>query len=448
MFKYNQVKNKKSFNLYNISSNKNIFTEYSQQPSSKSKSKKNKLKIGKSAKILKIKPQKKLLFNIPTSNTNKNNINILNTNSKIEKIGKVDTFPQTTTPSMRIKKILKIPKRNKNLSNNNIINNNINISNNMSKYSNNNISNKLKDNLDLFKNKSFLRDLINLKYNTNENTSKLYINNDISTKKNHSHNSHNSNIIKKNSSKIRLIKNSVPLHIKERLIFNKKKSKKETAIISNYNSKYNSNNNANNIFAKNSNIDNLSKNNTKENISQQREEKDFSPSITLTIRYKTIKFDMVLTQKDNNSFIITERINECLNLCLDDFQLNFLAKEVAEEINNIIKNVIIFPSIKYYSSVIDLDKIINECNLIKEKRSNYYKINVKFGNNKYNFITKENEENLGLIADNILGIINEGGKYQEILLKNVIVQNIRKSIFKTNSRKSLFSTEESKNIIT
>ena len=318
----------------------------------------------------------------------------------------------------------------------------------MSKYSNNNISNKLKDNLDLFKNKSFLRDLINLKYNTNENTSKLYINNDISTKKNHSHNSYNSNIIKKNSSKIRLIKNSVPLHIKERLIFNKKKSKKETAIISNYNSKYNSNNNANNIFAKNSNIDNLSKNNTKENISQQREEKDFSPGITLTIRYKTIKFDMVLTQKDNNSFIITERINECLNLCLDDFQLNFLAKEVAEEINNIIKNVIIFPSIKYYSSVIDLDKIINECNLIKEKRSNYYKINVKFGNNKYNFITKENEENLGLIAGNILGIINEGGKYQEILLKNVIVQNIRKSIFKTNSRKSLFSTEESKNIIT
>ena len=57
MFKYNHIKNKKSFNLYSISSNKNIFTKYSQQPSSKSK--KNRLKIGKSAKILKIKPQKK-----------------------------------------------------------------------------------------------------------------------------------------------------------------------------------------------------------------------------------------------------------------------------------------------------------------------------------------------------------------------------------------------------
>ena len=157
---------------------------------------------------------------------------------------------------------------------------------------------------------------------------------------------------------------------------------------------------------------------------------------------------MVLTEKDNNSFIITERINECLNLCLNDYQMDYLAKEVAKEINNIIKNVIIFPSISYYSSVIDLDKIINECNLIKEQRSSYYKVNVKFRNNKYNFITKESEENFGLIADNILNIINEGGKYQEMILKNVIVQNIRKSIFKTNSRKSLFSTEESKNIIT
>ena len=441
MFKYNLVKNKKSFNLYNISSNKNIFTEYSQQPSSKSK--KNRLKIGKSAKILKIKPQKKLLlFNIPNSITNNNNINILNTNSKIEKIGKVDTFPQTTTPSMRIKKILKIPKRNKNLSNNNITK--YNISNNISKYSNNNISNKLKDNLDLFKNKSFLKDLINLKYNTNENTSKLYTNNDISTKKNHSHNSNNSNITKKNNSKIRLIKNSVPLHIKERLIFNKKKSKKEITSINNYNSKYNNNNN----FTHTNNIDNASKNNNKENISHQREQKNTSPSITLTIRYKTIKFDMVLTHKDSNSFIITERINECLNLCLNDYQLNYLAKEIAKEINNIIKNVIIFPSVTYYSSIIDLDKIINECNSIKEQRRSYYKVNVKFRNNKYNFITKENEENFGLIADNILSIINEGGKYQEMILKNVIIQNIRKSIFKTNSRKSLFSTEESKNIIT
>jgi len=448
MFKYNHIKNKKSFNLYSISSNKNIFTKYSQQPSSKSK--KNRLKIGKSAKILKIKPQKKLLLNIPNSNTNNNNINILNTNSKIEKIGKVDTFPQTTTPSMRIKKILKIPKRNKNLSNNNITNNNI--SNNISKYSNNNISNKLKDNLDLFKNKSFLKDLINLKYNTNENTSKLYINNDISTKKNNSHNSNNSNNTKKNNSKIRLIKNSVPLHIKERLIFNKKRSKKEIVTINNYNSKYNINNINNNIFThnnnNNNNRDNLSKNNNKENINHQRDQKDMSPSITLTIRYKTIKFDMVLTPKDNNSFIITERINDCLNLCLNDYQLNYLAKEIAKEINNIIKNVVSFPSITYYSSIIDLDKIINECNLIKEKRSSYYKVNIKFRNNKYNFITKESEENFGLIADNILDIINEGGKYQEIILRNVIVQNIRKSIFKTNSRKSLFSTEESKNIIT
>ena len=444
MLNYNHVKNRKSFNLYNISSNKNIFTEYSQQPSSKSK--KNKLKIGKSAKILKIKPQKKLLFNIPNSHTNNNNINILNINSKIEKIGMVDTFPQTTTPSMRIKKILKIPKRRKNLSYNSI--NNYNISNNISKQSNNNISNKLKYNLDLFKNKSFLKDLINLKYNTNENTSKLYINNDISTKKNTSHNSNNSNVAKKTNSKIRLIKNSIPLHIKERLIFNKKKSKKEIATINNYNSKYNQNYNNNNIFIRTNNIDNLSKKNNKENISQHREQKDISPKITLTIRYKTIKFDMVLTEKDNNSFIITERINECLNLCLNDYQMDYLAKEVAKEINNIIKNVIIFPSISYYSSVIDLDKIINECNLIKEQRSSYYKVNVKFRNNKYNFITKESEENFGLIADNILNIINEGGKYQEMILKNVIIQNIRKSIFKTNSRKSLFSTEESKNIIT
>lgn len=440
MFKNNHLKNKKSFNLYNISSNKNIFTDCSQQPSSKSK--KNRLKIGKSAKILKIKPQKKLLFNIPNSNNNNNNISILNTNSKIDKIGKVDTFPQTTTPSMRIKKILNIPKRNKNYSNNNITK--YNISNNISKYSNNNISNKLKDNLDLFKNKSFLKDLINLKYNTNENTSKLYINKDFSTKKNNSHNSNHSNIIKKNNSKIRLIKNSIPLHIKERIIFNKKKSKKETTKINNYNSKFNNNN----IFTHTKNIDNVSKKNNKENISHKKEQKDTSPSITLTIRYKTIKFDMVLTPKDNNSFIITERINECLNLCLDDFQLNYLAKEVAKEINNVIKNAIIFPSISYYSSIIDLDKLLNECNSIKEQRSSYYKINVKFRNNKYNFITKESEENLGLIADNILNIINEEGKYQEIILRNAIVQNIRKSIFRTNSRKSLFSTEESKNIIT
>ena len=382
------------------------------------------------------------MFNIPNSNNNNNNISILNTNSKIDKIGKVDTFPQTTTPSMRIKKILNIPKRNKNYSNNNITK--YNISNNISKYSNNNISNKLKDNLDLFKNKSFLKDLINLKYNTNENTSKLYINKDFSTKKNNSHNSNHSNIIKKNNSKIRLIKNSIPLHIKERIIFNKKKSKKETTKINNYNSKFNNNN----IFTHTKNIDNVSKKNNKENISHKKEQKDTSPSITLTIRYKTIKFDMVLTPKDNNSFIITERINECLNLCLDDFQLNYLAKEVAKEINNVIKNAIIFPSISYYSSIIDLDKLLNECNSIKEQRSSYYKINVKFRNNKYNFITKESEENLGLIADNILNIINEEGKYQEIILRNAIVQNIRKSIFRTNSRKSLFSTEESKNIIT
>ena len=340
----------------------------------------------------------------------------------------MDTFPQTTTPSMRIKKILKIPKRNKNLSNNNITK--YNISNNISKYSNNNISNKLKDNLDLFKNKSFLKDLINLKYNTNENTSKLYINNDISTKKNTSHNSNNSNVAKKTNSKIRLIKNSIPLHIKERLIFNKKKSKKEIATINNYNSKYNQNYNNNNIFIRTNNIDNLSKKNNKENISQHRKQKDISPKITLTIRYKTIKFDMVLTEKDNNSFIITERINECLNLCLNDYQMDYLAKEVAKEINNIIKNVIIFPSVTYYSSIIDLDKIINECNSIKEQRRSYYKVNVKFRNNKYNFITKENEENFGLIADNILSIINDGGKYQEMILKNVIIQNIITIILK------------------
>ena len=399
MFNYKESKTKKSFNLYRISSNKNIYTEYSQQTTSKSN--KKKLKIDKSAKILKIKPQKKLLFNIPNGGIN--NFNLKNNNTKNNK---VNDLAQTTSPSLRIKKVIKIPKRNKYNTKNNLSNN--------SKFTNKNISIKMKENFDIFKNKSFLRDLINLKYNTNENISKIYKSSNSNKKNN------NSNIVKKNNSKIRLTKNNIPMKIKERLIFNKKKLKKEINFINNYSSKDN----------------NLKKN--------KLNQKNLYPKINLILRYKNIKFDMVLTEKDNNSFIIAEKINDCLNLCLNKFQLNYLAVELAKEINNIIKNVIIFPSINNYSSVINLDNLINTCKTIKENNNNYYKIKIKFRNNRFNYIIKENEKNIELIANNILDIINEGGKYQEDILKNVIINNIKRSILKTNSKKSLFSTEESK----
>jgi hypothetical protein len=185
--------------------------------------------------------------------------------------------------------------------------------------------------------------------------------------------------------------------IKDKVIYTKKILKKE---------KYNSNNHHSN-------------NNIKK-----------TPNINLIIRYKTIKFNLILTSKDDNSIKLSEKINTCLNLSLNEFQIKNLAEQISTEINNIIKNIIKRPMIYNYSSIIDLNKILFNNDLINMDNNDYYKITaiMKNKNKKYNFITKENEKNIELISDNILTDINDNNKYRENVLKDEIILNIKKSI--------------------
>ena len=83
-----------------------------------------------------------------------------------------------------------------------------------------------------------------------------------------------------------------------------------------------------------------------------------------------------------------------------------------------------------YSSIIDLNKILFNNDLINMDNNDYYKITaiMKNKNKKYNFITKENEKNIELISDNILTDINDNNKYRENVLKDEIILNIKKSI--------------------
>ena len=139
--------------------------------------------------------------------------------------------------------------------------------------------------------------------------------------------------------------------------------------------------------------------------------------INLIIRYETTKFNILIKGNENNSMKIAEKINKCLNLCLDLSQLNDLAIEIANELNNIIKNVIIKPSQLNYSSIIDINKIMSK----KDSKDNNYKlgVNLKYGNNRFNFIIgdNENDKEIELIVDNIVKIMNKNGKYEENILK-------------------------------
>lgn len=181
------------------------------------------------------------------------------------------------------------------------------------------------------------------------------------------------------------------------------------------------NNNSNNISNKKKHI--------KINEKQQKEIK-----INIKILYKDIFYKIELNQF-NNGLWLAKKINENLNLCLNEKQIHHLAEELTNQINNVINYIVYFRDVKNYGVVIDINKIIEECN-DKKKR---YKIIVKYNHRSYYFFINNNKEDINDMVNIIINNIIKNEKYESSALRDEIIKKINFSFDKTYKRNQLLT---------
>lgn len=324
-------------------------------------------------------------------------------------------FPHTSSPTLRLKNKLKVRKRNC-------------LDNNFS----NNITKTKEHFSNIIKNQSFLKDLISLKYNNNNSNniinsnlnncpySKINTSSNLITNSNKINGSHTHSKIKNNNTHnvSKIFSPQIINNRKQKNIFHFKKISES--------------------FNRNKNHRHHQKRTKNHNFNNNRS--FFEPTITLIVRYETIKFNIILNKRDDNSLLIANKINNCLNLSLNEYQIEKLAEKLTKEMNNIINNIIKSSSLTNYSSIIDIGEIIADRGIKnKEENFKYYQVTIKFGEKSHNFIINDNNEEILNISNNIVNIINKDDKYKEKTLTEEIMNNIRKSMKRSYSKNNIMT---------
>ena len=160
---------------------------------------------------------------------------------------------------------------------------------------------------------------------------------------------------------------------------------------------------------------------------KQRKEIKFN----IKILYKCKIYNIELNQF-NNGLWLAKKINEFYKICLTEKQIDHLAKELTNHLNNIIKGIISnFKNIKNFGSIIDINKIIKENKTNNDKR---YKIVVRYNHENYYFFINNNTEDINDMTNIIINNIIKKEKYDSSALREEIIKKINNSFDKKDNK--------------
>ena len=195
------------------------------------------------------------------------------------------------------------------------------------------------------------------------------------------------------------------------------------------------NNNIQTNFTSSVNITSTSMtNNNSNSISQKgrkkskENNKNKNIKINIKILYNKKIFDIEIN-KNNNGLWLAKKINEYYKIHLNELQINKLAQDLTNQINNIINCVINFPDIRDYGAIINISDLLDEKNkkFLGDKR---YKAAMKYKNGNYFFFINNNNDIIDMTNIILNDIINKD-KYNISGLKEEILKKINKSFNKT-----------------
>ena len=181
-------------------------------------------------------------------------------------------------------------------------------------------------------------------------------------------------------------------------------------------------------------------NNNSNSISQKRhkktkeENKNKDLKIKIKIIYGNKIFETELN-KYRNGLWLAKKINEYYKIYLNELQIDKIAQDLTNQINNIINCLIKFPDIRNYGAIINISELLDKRNIkfLGDKR---YKAMMKYKNNNYFFFINNNKDILDMSNIIINNIINKD-KYNISGLKEELLKKINFSFNKTFSKNFL-----------
>ena len=181
-------------------------------------------------------------------------------------------------------------------------------------------------------------------------------------------------------------------------------------------------------------------NNNSNSISQKgrkrskENNKDKNIKINIKILYRKRIFDIELN-KYTNGLYLARKINQYYKLYLNELQINKLAQDLTNQINNIINCVINFPDIRDYGAIINISDLLDKKNkkFFGDKR---YKASMKYKNGNYFFFINNNNDVIDMTNIILNDIINKD-KYNVSGLKEELLKKINRSFDKTYNRNFL-----------
>ena len=173
------------------------------------------------------------------------------------------------------------------------------------------------------------------------------------------------------------------------------------------------------VSVTNNNSYNISNKNNKKIKENQAQNQDII-KINLKILYKDIFYNVELDQFHDGLWL-AKNINEYFDINLNDYQIKNLAKELTNQINNVINCIVNFTQEKNFGAVININKILeNDKDLKKQLK---YKIVVKYNKEKYYFFINNNND-INEMVDIIIYNIIKNEKYDCLALKNELIKKI------------------------
>ena len=181
----------------------------------------------------------------------------------------------------------------------------------------------------------------------------------------------------------------------------------------------------------NNNSNNLSQ---KSNNKSSEENKNNEVKIKIKILYRKKYFDIELN-KFKNGLWLAKKINEYYKISLNEQQIDKLAQDLTNQINNIINCIINFPEIQDYGAIININKLLNKKTkfFINEQR---YKTLMKYNNENYYFFINNNNDILDMTNIIINNIIKKD-KYNISALKQEILNKVNNSFNKAYNKNFL-----------
>ena len=181
-------------------------------------------------------------------------------------------------------------------------------------------------------------------------------------------------------------------------------------------------------------------NNNSNSISQKgrkrskENNKDKNIKINIKILYRKRIFDIELN-KYTNGLYLARKINQYYKLYLNELQINKLAQDLTNQINNIINCVINFPDIRDYGAIINISDLLDKKNkkFFGDKR---YKASMKYKNGNYFFFINNNNDVIDMTNIILNDIINKD-KYNVSGLKEELLKKINRSFDKTYNKNFL-----------